>query len=176
MPTEDISNAQARTSTYQWLKGMGVSAAAMRAATISAPYNDAMVTWFAVKYPSISFMHIHPGMVTTPGFNGGLGLGWLLAPLEWIFFLLVTAFFTVSPQDCTEWMLCALLDPAHARGMLLANRHGDVVSARVFYAGDVLGESDKKGFLNGTRMKGFGGTDMAVRAVCGFTEQLTKEK
>ncbi|KAJ7105163.1 NAD-P-binding protein, partial [Mycena epipterygia] len=91
--TKDINNSEARGSAYECLKG---STAGIRAMTISAGYNDAMVVWFAAQHPRLAFIHIHPGLVRTPEFMKGTDLGWALKPLAWVLHRLTFSFAAVS--------------------------------------------------------------------------------
>ncbi|KAJ7169361.1 hypothetical protein C8R43DRAFT_122308 [Mycena crocata] len=174
--TKDINNTAARNATYECLKGVMVSTAAFRAMSNSAGYNDAMVFWYAARHPRLAFIHIGPGAVRTPQFNGGLDVGWALKPLAWTVHKVVDFAAAIEQDECAEYMLYALLDPAHPRGGFLRHHRGDVVGGRVFEVGDEIGGEDRKGFVNGVRVKGYGGTDAAVRVVCGYTEEGTRSK
>ncbi|KAJ7473384.1 hypothetical protein FB451DRAFT_291959 [Mycena latifolia] len=174
--TKDMNNAQARGSAYECLKGVTASTAGIRAMAISAGYNDAMVIWFAAQHPRIAFMHIHPGMVRTPQFNGGIDIGWALRPLAWALHGLVAFFGAVPQDDCAEYMLYALLDPAHPHGAALRHRRGDLLGERVFEAPQEIGGEERKGFVKGVRMKAYGGTDAAVSVVCKYTEDITRTR
>ncbi|KAJ7433610.1 hypothetical protein B0H11DRAFT_2259227 [Mycena galericulata] len=102
--TKDINNSLARGSAYECLKGITASIAGIRAGTISAGYNDALVIWFAAQYPRLAFIHIHPGMVRTPEFNKGLNLGWALTPVAWAIQSLINISVAVSQDECAEYM------------------------------------------------------------------------
>ncbi|KAJ6597953.1 hypothetical protein B0H10DRAFT_1924381 [Mycena sp. CBHHK59/15] len=172
-PTEDLNNVRARARSWKWLQGKGLlpCVAALRGMYISGGLNDAMVVWFAAKYPQLAFTHIHPGMVRTPGSNAALAdLGWLLAPLSFALRRLINFFVAVEQDTCAEWMLHALLDPARVHGAFFVNRHGDVLSS----CEGGLGESSQKGFVNGVPMKGYAGSDAVVRLVCGYAEEVTR--
>ncbi|KAJ7445543.1 hypothetical protein B0H11DRAFT_430634 [Mycena galericulata] len=142
--TKDINNSQARGGAYECLKGITASIAGIRAGTISAGYNDALVIWFAAQYPRLAFIHIHPGMVRTPEFNKGLNLGWALTPVAWAIQSLIDISVAVSQDECAEYMLYALLDPTHTRGVFLHQRHGDLVSGRVFDAVEEISSEERK--------------------------------
>ncbi|KAJ7442341.1 hypothetical protein B0H11DRAFT_2251512 [Mycena galericulata] len=159
--TKDINNSQARGGAYECLKGITASIAGIRAGTISAGYNDALVIWFAAQYPRLAFIHIHPGMVRTPEFNKGLNLGWALTPVAWAIQSLINISVAVSQDECAEYMLYALLDPTHTHGVFLHQRHGDLVSGRVFDVVEEISSEERKGFVNGVKMKGYGGSDAA---------------
>jgi hypothetical protein len=68
------------------------------------------------QHPDVAFMHIHPGMVDTPGFN----FHWVIRMLHPILKLFIT-----SPADCAEWMMYPLLNPDFAKGGYWLNRHAE---------------------------------------------------
>ncbi|KAJ6612868.1 hypothetical protein B0H10DRAFT_2222758 [Mycena sp. CBHHK59/15] len=149
------------------------AAAPMRGMIIGVTLNDALIVWFAAQYPKLVFTHIHPGMVRTPTFKSEFAnLGWLLAPLTFVLFHSVNCLAAVEEDACAEWMLHPLLDPACTRGPFIANRRGDVLSSYVFPPESRLGDSSRKGFVNGVPLKCYGGSDAVVKLVCGYAEEV----
>ncbi|KAJ7733866.1 hypothetical protein DFH07DRAFT_967837 [Mycena maculata] len=146
--SSSINNAEARGKAYKCLEGVTASTAAIRAMANSAAYNDAMVIWFAATHPKRAFMHIHPGMGT------------------------VNVFLVVPQDECAQYVLYALLAPTHAHGVFLYDRHGDLLDNAV----EEISSEKRKGFVNGVKVKGYGGTDATVRIVCKFTEDITRAK
>ncbi|KAK2467310.1 hypothetical protein APHAL10511_000545 [Amanita phalloides] len=72
------------------------------AAGLSAPtYTDLMMEEFALKNPSVSFIHAYPGFVRTP-IASKIDSAFLRFSARAAFVLLYP--FCVSPQDCAEYM------------------------------------------------------------------------
>ncbi|KAJ6527104.1 hypothetical protein B0H19DRAFT_1196468 [Mycena capillaripes] len=161
LATTDLGLAEARSRTIGWLRGAMFSVAAMKGILRGVAYNDGLVAWFAAQHPELSFTHIAPGQVRTPG--AILEAGWLLAPLGWLLRRLWD-FMTITQDECAQYMLYALLSPDPASGgLFLRDKHGDIVSTR------------KAGILNGVPMKGYGGSDASVAGLIAYTERVLAE-
>ncbi|KAJ7111306.1 hypothetical protein C8R44DRAFT_883123 [Mycena epipterygia] len=170
--TDDIGLDKARAQTIKPLKGVMLSFAAMKGMAYSPGYNDAMVAYFASQNPGITFTHIHPGFVKSSGLH--TDAGWLLSPICWLYEL-VMIFVAVQPDVCAEYMLHALLDTS--RGLFLRTPTARIVSAHVFDA-PVSFDVDsptahKAGVLHGVPLKGYSGSDVTVKAVMEYTDQVT---
>ncbi|KAJ7050351.1 hypothetical protein C8F01DRAFT_1264228 [Mycena amicta] len=152
---------------------------AMRGMMMSWGYTDAMLAYFASQNPKITFTHIHPGAVSTPGSRSAVDFDGLLTPLAWIINW-ITPWFAVSPAVCAEHMLYALLpnkeNNVEDGGLFIRNRYGDIVSSHRFEQMVQLGDSDKTCVLDGIPMKGYGASDRGVRAVLHHSEEVTKTK
>ncbi|KAJ6478695.1 NAD(P)-binding protein [Mycena vulgaris] len=170
--TDDIGLDKARAQTIKPLKGVMLSIAAMKGMGYSPGYNDAMVAYFASQNPGIAFTHIHPGFVKTSGLH--TDAGWLLAPLSWLYELMMV-FLAVQPEVCAEYMLHALLDPQ--RGLFFRSPMANVFSSHIFDAAVDL-ELDcptahTAGILHGIVLEGYSGSDVTVKAVIEYTEEVT---
>ncbi|PBK78912.1 NAD(P)-binding protein [Armillaria solidipes] len=86
--------------------GLKHSYQAYKAMLVSGSYNDIMVEEFAKRNPDISFTHIYPGLVNTPGTRPTHWALRLFSPL--ISLLVWLAAF--SPEESAEYMLFALFD------------------------------------------------------------------
>jgi hypothetical protein len=86
----------------------------------------------------------------------------------------------ITQEFCAEHMLHALFDGE--KGVFLRNDTGDIVGSRVFdesqsHIYDSNSDSPaytQKGFVNGTPLTGYGGSDMGVRLLMLHTEEVTK--
>ncbi|KAJ7240138.1 hypothetical protein B0H12DRAFT_57474 [Mycena haematopus] len=177
--TTDLGLHEARARSIKFLRGVVPSVAAIKAIMAGVAYNDALVAHFAALHPSVAFTHIGPGQVLTEG-GSFVPLGWALAPLAWVLGYVKRAV-SVTQDECAQYMIYALLDPASDRGGLYIRWiNGDVVSARVFdpdhdSKNHTSLESDtaqKFGVLKGVPMKGYGGSDASVAALIAYTEQV----
>lgn len=83
---------------------------------------------YSKRYPELSFAHIYPGVVDTPNAKG---LPFFVRiPLVFLHNL-----FSISLEDCGEWMLYALLLPAYRQGGFFLDDHGQPVpSTKVLVA------------------------------------------
>ncbi|KAG7444000.1 NAD(P)-binding protein [Guyanagaster necrorhizus] len=86
--------------------GMKHSYKAYKATLASGSYNDIMVEEFAKRNPEISFTHIYPGFVDTPGTRPTHWALRLFTPL----IVLLVWLAAISPQESAEYMLFALFD------------------------------------------------------------------
>ncbi|KAJ7244886.1 hypothetical protein C8J57DRAFT_1141343 [Mycena rebaudengoi] len=200
--TDDMNLDRARSNTIGFLKGAMISVSALKAMAYSAGYNDAMVAvspfssrhhaahtasllstnlneqWFASKHPELAFTHIHPGLVKTAHFPD-IWFGWLLAPLWWIF-IRFAAWKAITPDECAQYMMYALLDGD--KGLFLRSPLGEVISSHTFDPNsnsnfdDTSPAAHKTGVLNGVPMKGYSGSDVTVKALMEFTENITKAR
>ncbi|KAF7328955.1 hypothetical protein MVEN_02525400 [Mycena venus] len=163
---------KARAGTIKALKGVMLSFAAVKGMTYSPGYNDALVAHFASRNPGIAFTHIHPGFVKTSGLHSDAG--WLLAPISWLYEL-VMIFVAVRPELCAEYMLYALLDAD--RGVFLRSPTANVFSSHLFDVPVNLDTNSptahQAGVLHGVRLQGYSGSDVTVKAVIDFTENVT---
>ncbi|KAJ7150671.1 hypothetical protein C8R46DRAFT_1123876 [Mycena filopes] len=176
VPTTDMNNAAARNATYNCSKGILPCLAAIRAISGSAAYNDALCVWYAPKHPRLAFIHIHPGMVRTPTFDTPIDLGLAFRPLAWVLTRVSLALVSVSQDECAEHMLYALVHPANTHGVFFHERTGNLIASRVYDLVEEVSSDNRKGFVNGVQVKGYGGTDAQVRILGQFTEELTREK
>ncbi|CAE6416158.1 hypothetical protein ACGC1H_007207 [Rhizoctonia solani] len=96
-------------------KGYGLKAAGDNATAM----NDYMVEDFAAQHPDMAFIHAYPGIVRTP----------MLVGFHWSINLLMPfiRFVSVSPAECAQWMLYALLDPKFAKGPFFINNNAEDV-------------------------------------------------
>ncbi|KZT07074.1 NAD(P)-binding protein [Laetiporus sulphureus 93-53] len=83
-------------------------------------YNDLMIEAFAERDPTMSFIHIWPGIVDTP----------ILGRFFWFLFY----FFSVSAEECAEYMLCALFTAGP--GAHRMDNHGDDMGKERHYGSD----------------------------------------
>jgi NAD(P)-dependent dehydrogenase (short-subunit alcohol dehydrogenase family) len=83
-------------------KGYSLYNSALAAAT----YNDLMIESFAAQQPDMAFTHIFPGFVRTPILKLK---HWALRPLNPLIYALLYPF-SVSVDECAEYMLHALLE------------------------------------------------------------------
>ncbi|KAJ7136338.1 hypothetical protein C8R43DRAFT_1238993 [Mycena crocata] len=172
--TDDIGLDKARSQTIELLRGVMLSFAALKGMGASPGYNDAMVAHFASQNPGIAFTHIHPGFVKTSGLH--TDVGWLLVPISWLYEF-VMLFVAVRPEVCAEYMLHALLDAN--RGLFLRSPTANIFSSHVFEApvsnfDPELPTAQKAGVLHGVPLKGYSGSDVTVKAVIDYTEEVTK--
>jgi len=110
----------------------------------AATYNDLMVESFAERYPSIPFVHVHPGMVRTPIFGRSPSVMVKMAGL--IVFTLARPF-TISTEESAEWMWWTLLGIEGKRGSFRADPHGRELGKAEKYYG---GEEKRKGLFEHT--------------------------
>lgn len=87
---------------------------------------------FAEREPDIAFTHIWPGAVRTPLVQIG-GPSWVSKPLKSLFHTLLTPF-TVSPEECGEHMLWALLNGE--KGAYQRDNKGDETGKKEYYSSD----------------------------------------
>ncbi|KZT07065.1 NAD(P)-binding protein [Laetiporus sulphureus 93-53] len=100
--------------------GLKKNYSALKALYAVPTYNDLMIEAFAEKEPSMSFIHAFPGLVRTP-MMGRLASA-LLYPV------------TVSPEDCAEYLLYALLNAEP--GAHRINNKGDDMGKKRYYGSD----------------------------------------
>ncbi|TFK21599.1 NAD(P)-binding protein [Coprinopsis marcescibilis] len=82
--------------------GMKKRYSGFRAMFATAGYSDFMLQGFSKRAPGIAFVHSYPGLVDTGLFRSNNWiLNALLRPAAWLF--------TVSPEQCGEWMVYGLL-------------------------------------------------------------------
>ncbi|KAK0439609.1 hypothetical protein EV421DRAFT_2084484 [Armillaria borealis] len=86
--------------------GLKHSYQAYKAMLVSGSYNDIMVEEFAKRNPDISFTHIYPGLVNTPGTRPTHWALRLFSPLISLLVWLAA----ISPEESAEYMLFALFD------------------------------------------------------------------
>ncbi|KAJ7244892.1 hypothetical protein C8J57DRAFT_1363312 [Mycena rebaudengoi] len=176
--TDDMNLDRARRSTIGFLKGAMISVSAAKGITYSVGYNDAMLAWFASKHPELAFTHINPGAVKTAHFPD-IWFGWMLAPLWWIY-IHFRAWTAIMPDECAQYMTYALLDGE--KGLFLRSPLGEVISSHTFDPNsnsnfdDTSPAAHKTGVLNGVPMKGYSGSDVTVKALMEFTENITKAR
>ncbi|KAG8854006.1 hypothetical protein FRB96_007869 [Tulasnella sp. 330] len=84
-------------------------------------YNNLMVEEYSRRYPQMSFTHIFPGLINTPLVTRGTHRAF--KPIvNGLLSVLAT-----SRQDCGEWMLYPLLNPAYRQGAFYLDNHADPV-------------------------------------------------
>ena len=110
----------------------------------TSTYNDLMVESFAERYPSIPFIHSHPGMVRTPIFARSPSVMVKIAGL--IIFTLARPF-TISTEESAEWMWWTLLEIEGKSGSFRTDPHGRELGKEEKYYGD---EEKKKGLFEHT--------------------------
>ncbi|GLB40004.1 putative KR domain containing protein [Lyophyllum shimeji] len=76
----------------------------VKAMKVAPTYNDLMLEKFAALHPTVSFTHAFPGTVLTPILFPSSFPWKLLNPLLYVLYW----FFAVSPDECAEYMWCAL--------------------------------------------------------------------
>ncbi|KAK0196413.1 hypothetical protein F5146DRAFT_1011437 [Armillaria mellea] len=86
--------------------GLKHSYQAYKAMLASSSYNDIMVEEFAKRNTDISFTHIYPGLVNTPGTRPTHWALRLFSPL----ISLIVWLAAFSPEESAEYMLFALFD------------------------------------------------------------------
>ncbi|KAK0463459.1 uncharacterized protein EV420DRAFT_1263998 [Desarmillaria tabescens] len=86
--------------------GLKHSYKAYKAMMVSGSYNDIMVDEFAKRNAGITFTHIFPGLVNTPGTRPTHWALRLLSPL----ISLVVWLVAISPEESSEYMLYSLFD------------------------------------------------------------------
>jgi NAD(P)-dependent dehydrogenase (short-subunit alcohol dehydrogenase family) len=84
-------------------------------------YNSLMVEEFSNQYPAISFMHITPGFVDTPGVSK---LPWYLYYPSRLY-----ALFGTSQEDCGQIMTYVLTTEDYEGGWHLLSKTGDKIQA-----------------------------------------------
>ncbi|TDL25332.1 NAD(P)-binding protein [Rickenella mellea] len=100
-------------------------------ATLTSPtYTDCTVEEFGARNPSIAFTHIAPGFVRTPSFSR---LHWSMALLSPILMGIMYPF-SVSSDDCAEYMLYALLNGD--KGAFRKDNHAENVGEKGYYVTD----------------------------------------
>ncbi|KAG8985994.1 hypothetical protein FRB90_004290 [Tulasnella sp. 427] len=85
-------------------------------------YNNIMVEEYSRLYPNISFYHIFPGLVDTPGWNVA---PWWAKPM-----LAVARLIMTSSEDSGQRMISALLRPEYKTGGHCLDNFGNPVDAR----------------------------------------------
>ena len=110
----------------------------------ASTYNDLMVESFAERYPSIPFIHAHPGMVRTPIFRRSPSVMVKIAGL--IIFTLARPF-TISAAESADWMWWTLLEVEEKSGSFRMDQHGKELGKDEKYYG---GEEKKKGLFDHT--------------------------
>ncbi|KZW00833.1 hypothetical protein EXIGLDRAFT_720446 [Exidia glandulosa HHB12029] len=83
-------------------------------------YTDIYTAAIAARHPTISVIHVDPGMVRS-GLKRGFPffLRWIMSFVEWLF--------GTSAEDCGEWMMYALLDPSSKTGAWAKSPHADTI-------------------------------------------------
>nr|GAT54240.1 predicted protein [Mycena chlorophos] len=168
---------QERARSWKFLQGLTPKFAAVKGMVRGVGYNDGLIAHVAAQNPSIAFTHIMPGQVWTAGAQT-LDLGWLLAPLGWLLTLQRRIFLVIPQDDCAQYMLAALLSPDTERGgAFFTDMHGSVVGGHVFPADydaqrDWRDEDTRTGYLQGVRVKGYGGSDKTVTELNKWTEEV----
>ncbi|KAJ1311775.1 hypothetical protein OPQ81_010243 [Rhizoctonia solani] len=111
------TNGKLDESDLDLKKGYGLKAAGDSATAM----NDYMVEDFAAQHPDMAFIHAFPGVVRTP----------MLTEFHWSIKILMPLIrmMSVSPAECAQWMLYALLDPKFAKGPFFINNHAEDVGA-----------------------------------------------
>ncbi|KAH7106020.1 NAD(P)-binding protein, partial [Auriculariales sp. MPI-PUGE-AT-0066] len=89
-----------------------------------ATYKDIMVSEFAAGHLTVGITHIHPGFIST---NFGNGLPWILRMIS----KLVLTFAT-SAEDCGEWMMYAITEPASGPGACFKSPQAEDVGPSKF--------------------------------------------
>ncbi|KAJ6534490.1 hypothetical protein DFH09DRAFT_1405584 [Mycena vulgaris] len=79
----------------------------------------------AERFPDVSMTHIYSGFIAN-GLTRGMPLY-----LRWIF-LVVERLFAVSPADCGEWMMYALVDPAAKTGAHFKDNHAEALGPSTY--------------------------------------------
>ncbi|KAJ6551019.1 NAD(P)-binding protein [Mycena vulgaris] len=95
----------------------------MRGALIT--YIDIYTLQLAERFPDVSMTHIYPGFIAS-GLTRGMPFY-----LRWIF-LVVERLFAVSPADCREWMMYALVDPAAKTGAHFKDNHAEALGPSTY--------------------------------------------
>ncbi|KAK7055726.1 hypothetical protein R3P38DRAFT_2848731 [Favolaschia claudopus] len=178
--TDDLGLHNAVRRSWKLLNGKVMpSVAAIKGMITGVTYNDGLVAYFATKHPIITFTHIHPGQVLTPG-GTNVDLGWLFAPLAWIM-KRVRMRIALEQDERAKYMLYALLDQATDRGgIYIRGECGDIVSAHGFDSDfkslfddlETATLSSKYGVLQGIPMKGYGGSDASVAGLIRYTNEV----
>lgn len=119
---------------YSSLKGLATA----------TTYNDLMVEAFAERYPSIPFIHVHPGYVRTPILNRSPSY---LVKLTGFITFTVGRLFTISAEECAEWMWSIVVNIKGAGGSYRMDPHGKDLGKNVKYFGD---EESRKGLWEHT--------------------------
>ncbi|PPQ70296.1 hypothetical protein CVT26_014581 [Gymnopilus dilepis] len=98
----------------------------LKAMLQSLSYNDLMVAEFARREPDIAFTHIYPGNVDTEAliFSNPIArfFSLFLRPLIWLI--------TVTPEECAQYMVFALLDAE--KGVYRRSKKGDDIGMKAF--------------------------------------------
>ncbi|KAK7055384.1 hypothetical protein R3P38DRAFT_1354823 [Favolaschia claudopus] len=179
IPTSDLGVHEAYKRRYRFLQGVMPNIAAIKGLVRGMAYNDGLVAHFAAQHPTLTFTHISPGQVLTAT-SAHVDMGWLWEPVSW-FFGFVKRRTACTQDDRAQYMLYALFDPAPSSGggLFLRGDTGDVVSQHVCspehetqFADTTTAGARKYGLLHGTPMKGYGGSDAAVRGLVVYTEEV----
>ncbi|KAF9531507.1 hypothetical protein CPB83DRAFT_849152 [Crepidotus variabilis] len=100
-------------------------------AALAAPtYNDLMMESFSERYPSLALIHSIPGIV-----RSGLAANSPSAVFRWSNFLLNTLFrpFSVSPEECAEYMWHGIYATASKPGAWRTDTHGGDLGKKRYY-------------------------------------------
>jgi len=100
------------------------------AAKFVSTCNDLMIEDFAAQYPEVAFTHAYPGVVRTPLTRAR---HWALKPFNPLFQVLLYPF-SISQDDCAEWMLYALLDGK--KGAFRRDEKGDDIGKKSLYTSE----------------------------------------
>jgi len=119
---------------YSSMKGMGAS----------STYNDLMVEAFADRHPNIPFIHAHPGYVRTPIFHNSPSY---LVKLTGFVIFTIGRLFTISSEECAEWMWSIVATVNDGRGSYRMDPHGKDMGKTTKYFGD---EEKRKGLWEHT--------------------------
>ncbi|KAJ7263901.1 hypothetical protein C8J57DRAFT_1333135 [Mycena rebaudengoi] len=117
---DDLGNTKNRAGRF---------GTAMKSLVEGSGYTDAMLAHFASHHPTIAFTHIGPGVVRTSAHN--TFFSGYLTPLSWIL-KFVLGFVAITPANCAEYMLYALL--TGSRGIFIRSATGDIISSHTFDA------------------------------------------
>ncbi|KIO21686.1 hypothetical protein M407DRAFT_245407 [Tulasnella calospora MUT 4182] len=93
-----------------------------RAAKHARDYNDNFVAEYSSRHPGISFIHIYPGFVNTPGATKNLP--WYLKPIA----APIAHLGGRSLGDCGEYLATGLFNPAYKAGGFYLNQDGEPVA------------------------------------------------
>ncbi|KAJ7459634.1 NAD(P)-binding protein, partial [Mycena galericulata] len=83
-------------------------------------YTDIYTLELAQRFPDISTTHVYPGFIAS-GLSRGLPFY-----LRWIS-KFIERFFATSREDCGEWMMYALVDPAAKTGAHFKDNHAEAL-------------------------------------------------
>ncbi|KAJ3511697.1 hypothetical protein NLJ89_g3942 [Agrocybe chaxingu] len=101
-----------------------------KVALVASTYNDLMCESFAEKASTIPFIHAHPGFVRTPLFANSPSLLFrVIAPVG----MALLRPWTVSGDDCAEYMWNAIYSTAKTPGAWRTGFHGEDLAKKRYY-------------------------------------------